>query len=86
MVSVNGGDIRVKIIDFGMSDCAGEAMFKTVGGNRRYGAPEQFLPGYRCDPKADVWKMRRSHLLVPNVSKRWKMPSMLGTGKLTPAP
>lgn len=57
MVSVNGGDIRVKIIDFGMSDCAGEAMFKTVGGNRRYGAPEQFLPGYRCDPKVDVWSL-----------------------------
>lgn len=57
MVSVNGRDIRVKIIDFGMSDCAGEAMFKTVGGNRRYGAPEQFLPGYRCDPKADVWSL-----------------------------
>lgn len=57
MVSAKGGEVSVKIIDFGMSDCAGEAMFKSVGGNRRYGAPEQFASGYRCDPRADVWSL-----------------------------
>lgn len=57
MVSGHGNDPVVKIIDFGMADCAGEAMFKSVGGNRRYGAPEQFEPGYRCDPRADVWSL-----------------------------
>ena len=57
MVSGHGDDPVVKIIDFGMADCAGEAMFKSVGGNRRYGAPEQFEAGYRCDPRADVWSL-----------------------------
>ena len=57
MVSGHGDDPVVKIIDFGMADCAGEAMFKSVGGNRRFGAPEQFEPGYRCDPRADVWSL-----------------------------
>jgi len=57
MVSGHGDGPVVKIIDFGMADCAGEAMFKSVGGNRRYGAPEQFEPGYRCDPRADVWSL-----------------------------
>lgn len=57
MVCGHGDDPVVKIIDFGMADCAGEAMFKSVGGNRRYGAPEQFEPGYRCDPRADVWSL-----------------------------
>ncbi len=57
MVSGHGDGPVVKIIDFGMADCAGEAMFKSVGGNRRYGAPEQFEAGYRCDPRADVWSL-----------------------------
>lgn len=57
MVCRQGSGLQVKIIDFGMSDHAGSAVLKAVGGNRRYGAPEQFETGYCGDPTADVWSL-----------------------------
>ncbi len=57
MICGHGADASVKIIDFGMSDYRGSAVLKVVGGNRRYGAPEQFNEGYRSDARADVWSL-----------------------------
>ncbi|MDE6100740.1 MAG: protein kinase [Paramuribaculum sp.] len=57
MVCRQGVGLQVKIIDFGMSDHAGSAVLKAVGGNRRYGAPEQFEAGYCGAPAADVWSL-----------------------------
>lgn len=57
LVSGSGSNLSVKIVDFGLSDSPGVAGFKTVGGNRRYGAPEQFDEGYRAAKTADVWAL-----------------------------
>ncbi|MDE7396612.1 MAG: protein kinase [Muribaculum sp.] len=59
MICGRGADAAVKIIDFGMSDYRGSAVLKAVGGNRRYGAPEQFAEGYHSDARADVWSLGR---------------------------
>lgn len=57
MICRHGADTSIKIIDFGMSDYRGSAVLKVIGGNRRYGAPEQFADGYRSDARADVWSL-----------------------------
>lgn len=47
---------RVKIIDFGVSDTAGHAVFKGPAGTRRYAAPE-VLQGEPGDARADLYSL-----------------------------
>ncbi len=46
-----------QLIDFNLSDGGAFVYSKAVGGNTRYGAPEQFAPGYEASPTADVWSL-----------------------------
>lgn len=48
---------KVTLIDFNLSDSSAYTEGKTIGGNRRYAAPEQFEPGYVSSPRADVWSL-----------------------------
>ena len=50
MVSGHGDGPVVKIIDFGMADCAGEAMFKSVGGNAATARPSSLRPATAVIP------------------------------------
>lgn len=57
MVAGYGNDVRVKIIDFGLSDSSEFGTLKEVGGTRAYGAPEQWAEGYEPSPQADVYSL-----------------------------
>lgn len=57
VVATNPSDARIKLIDFNLSDTADFIYDKEAGGNRVYGAPEQFEKGYRLQPTADVWSL-----------------------------
>ena len=48
---------RLCLVDFNLSDGREFAFGKGLGGNRRYGAPEQFEAGYVPSPRADVWSL-----------------------------
>lgn len=47
----------LKIIDFNLADSEEYTFDKEAGGNRKYAAPEQFDPGYRLCPSADVYSL-----------------------------
>lgn len=57
MVVGSANDVRVKIIDFGLSDSSEFGALKEVGGTRTYGAPEQWADGYEPSPQADVYAL-----------------------------
>ena len=55
-----GGNVsapQLKIIDFNLADSVEFIVDKEAGGNKKYAAPEQFLPGYRLLPAADVYSL-----------------------------
>lgn len=64
MVKGHGATTRIKIIDFGMADSPGSAIFKASGGTRLFGAPEQFLTGYTSTPRSDVYSLAKLLLLL----------------------
>ncbi len=49
--------LRLTIVDFGLSDWAGSAIFKSAGGTRTFSAPEQFESGYEATPASDVYSL-----------------------------
>lgn len=55
IVGNTGGEIKTTIIDFNLSDSPEFETDKESGGNRKYGAPEQFQEGYQLQPTADVY-------------------------------
>lgn len=57
MVKGRGNLIQPIIIDFGMADSSGNALFKCPGGTRSFGAPEQFGEGYTSSPRSDVYSL-----------------------------
>ena len=64
MVTGHGETTHIKIIDFGMADTPGSAIFKAPGGTRSFGAPEQFKAGYTSTPRSDVYSMARLLMLM----------------------
>lgn len=64
MVEGSGSSVRVKIIDFGMSDWSGNALFKMPGGTRGYSDPHQFEPEYRATPRSDVYSLGKLLQLI----------------------
>lgn len=57
LVAGRGNDLKLKIIDFGMSDWAGNELFKTPGGTRGFSDPDQFNDGYAATPQSDVYAL-----------------------------
>lgn len=64
LVTGHGNLTAIKIIDFGMADSPGSALFKNPGGSRAYGAPEQFEEGYTSTTRSDVYSLGKLLLLV----------------------
>lgn len=54
---LGAGHPSLKIIDFNLADSDEYNFDKEAGGNRKYAAPEQFSPGYRLRPSADVYSL-----------------------------
>lgn len=59
LVAGHDRSVRIKIVDFGMSDFGGSAVFKNPGGTRGFSDPEQFKPGYEATPRSDVYALGR---------------------------
>lgn len=68
MVVGRGETLGVKIVDFGMSAWGGNVLFRSGGGTRSYGAPEQFDDGYRPSHRSDVYSLG---LLLQQIDGGW---------------
>lgn len=67
-IMVTGHDdmVSIKIIDFGMSDWEGNALFKHPGGSLGYSDPAQFAADYKAIPQSDVYSLGKLiHLINP---------------------
>lgn len=59
MVTGKGRMVDIKIVDFGMSQCASNVMFRHSGGTRSFSDPQQFKAGYEANPNSDVYAAGR---------------------------
>lgn len=57
MVTGSGASLQIKVIDFGLADAPGLLIAKNVGGNKLFGAPEQWHKDYVAMPSADVYSL-----------------------------